>query len=131
LSSLTVAAPARGIAPLALRRAATLVYRNYVVQRVARAVLTIFLISTMTFFLVRLLPGNPVDTYISTLIGLYGMSYADASNQAAGLFAFNPNEPLGQQYWTYLQALAHGDLGRPLLSQGTTRGRSSASASAC
>jgi peptide/nickel transport system permease protein len=50
------------------------------------------------------------------------MSYADAANQAAGLFSFNPNEPLAQQYWEYLLALAHGDLGRPLLSQGTTVG---------
>src|SRR5262249_12458170 len=45
-----------------------------------------------------------------------------AANQAAGLFAFNPNEPLALQYWTYLQALANGDLGKPLLSQGTTVG---------
>src|SRR5258708_12402745 len=50
------------------------------------------------------------------------MSYADAANQAAGLFSFNPNEPLAEQYWQYLVALSHGDLGRPLLSQGTTVG---------
>lgn len=122
MSTFTVAASTRRVAPLALTRAAASVYHNYVVQRVVKAVLTIFLISTMTFFLIRLLPGNPVDTYINTLIGQYGMAYADAANQAAGLFSFNPNEPLASQYWTYLQALAHGDLGKPLTSQGTTVG---------
>ena len=122
MSSFTVAAPRRAVLPLALARAAGVVYRSYALQRVVKAIVTIFLITTMTFFLVRLLPGNPVETYINTQIGQYGMSYADAANQAAGLFAFNPNEPLAQQYGEYLLALAHGDLGRPLLSQGTTVG---------
>src|SRR5215472_17071655 len=117
----TLSIPARGRAerPLALAQAARAAARNYVVRRVLKAVLTIFLITTMTFFLVRLLPGNPVDTYISVLIGQYGMSYQDAANQAAGLFSFNPNQPLSEQYIQYLQALSHGDLGTPLLSKGT------------
>src|SRR6266487_5993180 len=122
MSSVAVAAPRRAMIPVALKGAAGLVYRSYVLRRILKAFVTIFLITTLTFFLVRLLPGNPVETYISTQIGQYGMSYADAANQAAGLFAFNPNEPLAQQYADYLLALAHGDLGRPLLSQGTTVG---------
>jgi peptide/nickel transport system permease protein len=122
MGSFTIAAQRRAIAPLALARAAGVVYRSYVLGRVVKAVVTIFLITTMTFFLVRLLPGNPVEVYINTQIGQYGMSYAEAASQAAGLFSFNPNEPLAQQYADYLLALAHGDLGRPLLSQGTTVG---------
>ncbi|HLZ26970.1 MAG TPA: ABC transporter permease [Chloroflexota bacterium] len=122
MSTVTVAAPRRAVVPLAVARAAAAVYHSYALQRVFKAIITIFLITSMTFFLVRLLPGNPVETYINTQIGQYGMSYADAAQQAAGLFSFNPNEPLAQQYGEYLVALAHGDLGRPLLSQGTTVG---------
>jgi peptide/nickel transport system permease protein len=122
MSTLATAASRRPDVLSGLARRGGVIYRGYVARRVLKAVLTIFLISTMTFFLVRLLPGNPVDTYINTLIGQYGMSYADAANQAAGLFSFNPNEPLAEQYWQYLQALSHGDLGRPLLSPGTTVG---------
>src|ERR1041385_4801800 len=122
MSTVSVAAPAPAVGPLALVRVVRQAYRNYVVRRVFKAWLTICLITTLTFFLIRLLPGNPVDTYINTLIGQYGMAYQDAANQAAGLFAFNPNEPLASQYWTYLQALAHGDLGKPLLSKGTSVG---------
>ncbi|HEY1293144.1 MAG TPA: ABC transporter permease [Chloroflexota bacterium] len=124
MSSVATAAPRHaGLrVPLALVHASSAVYSSYVVRRVLKALLTIFLITTMTFFLVRLLPGNPVETYINTQIGQYGMSYADAANQAAGLFSFNPNEPLIQQYWEYLQSLSHGDLGRPLLSPGATVG---------
>lgn len=122
MSSLSVAAPAPAVRPLGLARFVRAAYRNYVIRRIFKAALTIFLITSLTFFLIRLLPGNPVETYINALIGQYGMSYADAASQAAGLFAFNPNEPLAQQYWDYLSALARGDLGRPLLSQGTTVG---------
>src|SRR5919199_2982187 len=122
MSSVAVAAPRRAMIPVALTRAAGIVYRNYVLRRILKALVTIFLITSLTFWLVRLLPGNPVETYISTQIGLYGISYQDAANQAAGLFSFNPNEPLPEQYAQYLVALAHGDLGKPLLSQGTTVG---------
>ncbi len=122
MSSLSIAAPGRAEVPLALARAAKAAARSYVLRRVLKAVLTIFLITTLTFFLVRLLPGNPVEAYITALIGQYGMSYADAASQAAGLYSFNPNQPLAEQYADYLVALAHGDLGRPLLSQGTTVG---------
>jgi peptide/nickel transport system permease protein len=115
-TTVAVAAPRRVGVPLGA------VFRNYVVRRAVKAFVTIFLITTMTFFLVRLLPGNPVETYINTLIGQYGMSYQDAATQAAGLFSFNPNQPLLEQYLQYLQALSHGDLGRPLLSPGATVG---------
>ena len=122
MSTFSIAAPRRADLPLALAQAAAAVYRGYVPRRIFKAVVTIFLISTLTFFLVRLLPGNPIETYINTLIGQYGMSYADAASQAAGLYSFDPSQPLLEQYWDYLVALAHGDLGRPLLSQGTTVG---------
>src|SRR5918912_2053009 len=122
MSSVAVAAPRRAMIPVALTRAAGIVYRNYVLRRVLKALVTIFLITSLTFFLVRLLPGNPVDTYINTLIAQYGVAYQDAASQAAGLFSFDPSEPLALQYLNYLSSLAHGDLGKPLLSQGTTVG---------
>lgn len=100
--------------PLVLR-----VLRNYYLRRVVKAILTVFLVATFTFFLIRALPGNPVEVYINTLIGQYGLSYYDAANQAAGLFAFNPNEPVILQYRDYLVAMAHGSMGQSLISRGT------------
>jgi peptide/nickel transport system permease protein len=102
-----------------VRAIGTTVYRSYLLRRILKAILTIYLVCTFTFFLVRLLPGSPVDVYINKLVTQYGMSYQDAANKAAALFAFNPSEPLILQYWDYLKALAHGDMGRSLLSQGT------------
>jgi peptide/nickel transport system permease protein len=92
----------------------------WLVRRIAKAVLTVFLVTTGTFFMVRLLPGNPVDTFIQTQIAQTGMSYQDAAAQAKNLFSLDPDEPLIQQYVTYMINLLHGDFGNSLLSPGTT-----------
>jgi peptide/nickel transport system permease protein len=92
----------------------------WLVRRLAKAVLTIFIVTTGTFFLVRLLPGNPVDTYIQTQIAQTGISYEAAAAQAKNLFSLDPDQPLIQQYVTYMLNLLHGDFGNSLLSPGTT-----------
>lgn len=116
----TTSAQSVASAASTLGRLALILWRSYIVRRLLKAALTIYLVSTLTFFLIRLMPGNPVDVYINTLISQYGFSYQDAANQAAALFAFNPNEPLLAQYRDYLQALAHGDFGKSITSPGTT-----------
>lgn len=95
------------------------IYGSYVVRRLAKAVLTVYLVATGTFFLVRMLPGNPVDVYINQQIALYGMSYDEAASQAAGLFSFDPNRPKLVQYGEYMSGLVRGDMGDSLLSPGT------------
>ncbi|MEU4290351.1 ABC transporter permease [Kribbella sp. NPDC026596] len=95
-------------------------YNAWLVRRVAKAILTIYIVATLTFFLVRLLPGNPVDTFISTQIAQTGVSYADAAAQARSLFSLDPDQPLIQQYATYMVNMLHGDFGNSLLSPGTT-----------
>ncbi|HEV7965217.1 MAG TPA: ABC transporter permease [Actinoplanes sp.] len=108
------------IRPAWLRRISIQLYRHYVVRRVLKAILTVYLVATGTFFLVRLLPGNPVQVYINTQMSQYGISYQEAASQAGSLFSFNPNRPLPEQYWEYLTGLVRGDLGQSLLAPGTT-----------
>jgi peptide/nickel transport system permease protein len=95
-------------------------FNAWLVRRLFKAVLTIFIVTTGTFFLVRLLPGNPVDTYIQTQIAQTGISYEAAAAQAKNLFSLDPNAPLISQYGTYMLNLLHGDFGNSALSPGTT-----------
>ena len=117
----TVAAPATAgrrsdrTTPLPLR-----IWHNYVLRRVLRAIFVIWIVATGVFFLVRLLPGNPVDVYINTQIAMYGLSYEAAAAQAAALFTFDPNTPLPLQYLNYLAGIVRGDFGMSILSPGTT-----------
>lgn len=102
-------------APLPLR-----IWRSYVFRRILRAIFVIWVVATGVFFLVRLLPGNPVDVYINSQIAMYGMSYEAAAAQAAALFTFDPGTPLWQQYLEYLLGVVSGDFGMSILSPGTS-----------
>lgn len=114
--TLSPARAARQFAPLALLKR---IASNYIVRRVFKAAFTIFFVISLTFFLIRLLPGNPVEVYINTQMGQYGIPYQDAAAQAAALFSIDPNEPLYHQYFGYLSKLVRGDLGKSLISVGT------------
>ena len=96
------------------------VTRSFVLRRLVKAVFTIWFVATFTFFLLRLMPGNPVDTFIATQIMTNGMSRQDASALAAGLFAFNPDDSVVSQYGTFITGLTHGDMGFSITSPGTT-----------
>ncbi len=95
-------------------------FASFLFRRVLRAILTIFFVSTAIFFLVRLLPGDPVQVYINQQMTQYGYSYEDAKNQAQSLYSIDVDEPLISQYATYMQGLAQGDLGQSLTTPGTS-----------
>jgi len=74
---------------------------RYTLRRLAGAVPTIFIIITLTFFLIRLAPGGPFDLErpIDPLI---------MENLRR---AYHMDLPLWQQYFLYIGNLLHGDLG--------------------
>ncbi|OIV38358.1 peptide ABC transporter permease [Mangrovactinospora gilvigrisea] len=94
--------------------------RSYVLRRIVRSLFVIWFVTTCVFFLVRLMPGNPVEAYINKLISAQGMSYDSAQAQASSLFSFDPRTPLINQYWSYLVGVAHLNFGNSILSPGTT-----------
>ncbi len=96
------------------------IWRSYLLQRVLKAFFVIYVVATGVFFMVRLLPGNPVDVYINTQIAQYGKSYETAAAEAAALFSFDPGTPLWRQYIDYLVGIAQGDFGMSILSPGTS-----------
>ncbi len=93
---------------------------NYIVHRVLKALFTIYLVTTLIFFLVRFLPGDPVDVYVNQLVDQFGFSHEEASSSAAALFAYDPDEPLPLQYLEFMSGLVRGDFGESILSPGTS-----------
>jgi oligopeptide transport system permease protein len=74
---------------------------TYILRRLASAIPTLFVIITISFFLIRLAPGGPFDleqplneTIMANLRKTYGL-----------------DEPLWKQYLLYLQGLTRGDFG--------------------
>lgn len=115
VDSAVVALPPKRTRPLWQRIA-----RIYILRRIVRAILIIWVVATLIFFMVRLLPGNPVAVFINQQMATTGMSYTDAQALASGYFNFNPDKPLITQYGDYLWALLHGDMGQSIQSPGIT-----------
>lgn len=91
-------------------------WRHPILHAVVKALLTIFVATTITFLLVRLLPGNPIDLRIDELTRDGSMTYEQARTQVQALYPIDLEKPMWQQYLTYLGNVLHGDLGNSFLS---------------
>ncbi len=94
------------------------VIRSYIFKRFLRMILVIYVVITFTFFLIRLMPSNPVEVYIENLMTNFAMSYEEARDLAASLFALDLDTPLWKQYLEYLANLLKGDMGKSIISPG-------------
>lgn len=84
-----------------------------------KSLAVIFVVTTLTFFLVRLMPGNPLDIYINSLL-VQGIPLADAQEQAASIYRVDLSKPVLQQYVEYLAGIfLHGDFGMSITAMGT------------
>ncbi len=94
-------------------------YSNYIFRTVIQALVTIWAVTTFTFFLVRLMPGNPVEVYIAQIINTENLTYEEAYSRAASQFSFDLDASPVEQYVDYMGALLQGDLGTSITSTGT------------
>jgi peptide/nickel transport system permease protein len=110
------AAPSGG---LNVGRAVRAVLSSYYFRQIAKALFTIFFVTTLIFFLVRLMPSNPIEKYVNDLVINEGRSRQEAMDQARAIFAIDLDAPLYEQYFDYLGKLFRADMGISLLSRGT------------
>jgi len=76
---------------------------RYIALRIAKGILTFLIAATITFLIVRLMPGDPTTALISD-----SLSPADAQVLKE---SFGLDKPLYQQYFLFLRNLFRGDLG--------------------
>ena len=83
---------------------------KYIAKRIGLAIVTIWAVATLTFFLMNMVPGGPF------------LSEKAISPQAtAALEAkYGLDKPLFQQYLTYIGGAVHGDFGDSLKQRGRT-----------
>lgn len=74
---------------------------KYVIKRVLLAIVTVFIIITLTFFLMNAVPGGPFDSEKAP----------DPAVKAVIEARYHLDKPLLQQYGIYLENLAQGDFG--------------------
>jgi peptide/nickel transport system permease protein len=90
---------------------------NYLLQKIVQAIFVVWFVTSVTFFVVRAMPGNVVDILIQELTTA-GVSPEDARAQAASLIGIDLNRPAHEQYAEYLLNVLQGDLGVSYKSRG-------------
>ena len=77
--------------------------RAYVVRRLIQMVITLFALTTILFFMFRILPGDPTTMYLDAAL--------PPESQRAVLEQFGLDKPLGQQFLLYLTNIITGKFG--------------------
>ena len=83
---------------------------KYIVKRVAMGIFSVFIVATLTFFIMNLVPGGPF---------VAEKSISKAAQQALAE-KYGLDKPLGVQYLNYMNSLVHGDMGLSLKQRGRT-----------
>ena len=80
----------------------------YILKRIILAVITVWIVITITFFVMQAVPGDPFASEKALT----------AEAQAALEAKYGLDQPLGKQYLNYLNGLVHGDLGPSMTQRG-------------
>lgn len=78
--------------------------KKYILKRLVVSLITIWLIATCSFFLLRTLPGNPFST----------TQMLSVEMQERMMAYYGLDRPLIEQYFTFMKNLLHGDFGYSL-----------------
>ena len=79
--------------------------RTYILRRLIQTVVVIFLLSFISYYLMNLMPGDPVDIMIS--------SNPDMTSEDAARLKklYGLDKPIHVRYWNWLTTILSGDLG--------------------
>lgn len=84
--------------------------KTYLVKRLLGMVAVMFMVATLTFVIIRVIPGDPAALMLGP--------EATASDIAALRERMGLDRSIGVQYWSFLSDLARGDLGNSLFLGG-------------
>ena len=80
---------------------------SFIARRLGLLIPTFFGVTLLTFALIRLIPGDPVEV-------MMGERRVDPEMHAAAMHRLGLDKPLPAQYLDYIGKLAQGDLGESL-----------------
>ncbi len=88
------------------------IFKNFWLRRIVKMAITTWVVITIIFFVIRLMPGSPTDVLVQELMVTRGLAYDEALNQAAQLIGIKLDEPIMTQYGNFMVNLLKGDWGR-------------------
>ena len=82
--------------------------------KILRTVLTLVISLILVFFIVKAMPGDPVDTLVQQYMTADKLPYEQAYARAKVALNYDPEEPVMKQFVTYVGQLLHGDMGQSM-----------------
>lgn len=83
---------------------------KYIIKRLLIGIVTLFVLASATFFLMKATPGSPFSAE----------KYKTAESLAAAKAKYNLDKPLLEQYGIYLKGITEGNLGESMVNNGRT-----------
>lgn len=92
----------------------------YVARRLLMSAVITFIVITLSFFMIRLMPGNPMSALEAQLRLEGGQTPQEILAKVNAIYGVLPKAPVWQQYLTYVTHVFEGNLGRSLSDPGVT-----------
>lgn len=93
---------------------------GYILRRTASVIFVIFVVVSGSFFLIRMMPGNPMQVLYAQLQKQGNMTPLEISQQIKVFFGVQPHGPIVDQYFQYMWNVMHGNLGRSVMDPSHT-----------
>lgn len=84
---------------------------NWLIKRVGQALFTVWVVITLSFLLIRFMPGGPLD-YLKVQLREQGLPPSTVNNYVQDYIQMVPDDPLWVQYFDYMTAIVQGDFGQ-------------------
>jgi ABC-type dipeptide/oligopeptide/nickel transport system permease component len=88
--------------------------RRYLMTRLFQSVITIWAAITVTFGLIKAMPGGPV-AYFRAQLANRGLDPSKAEAKVQSYLSYDPDAPLWRQYIDYAGGVAQGEFGNSIL----------------
>lgn len=83
-------------------------------KRIGLILLTIIFSSSITFVIIRLMPGDPVTTMAMDMQRNQGMNLEEAMRKAKAMLNYDPDIPIPTQYVEFIKGVVRGNFGDSL-----------------
>ena len=85
------------------------------IKRILVMIVTVFFAMTLTFILIRIMPGDPVETLAMDMVRTQGMNFEEAYKQAKAALNYDPETPILEQYMSFVRGLATLNFGNSMI----------------
>jgi peptide/nickel transport system permease protein len=93
---------------------------SYLAKRLAMAIFTIYVVISLSFFMIRLMPGNAMEYLEAQMTQEGGESPQEIIAKVQAIYGIQPKGPLWSQYFQYIGNALHGDLGNSITNPGVS-----------